>query len=82
MYMIYMISRISGILCCLVMAATIAGAQATPNGPIEPPRKANVRAPAAAAITAEPFDGASIEKMASQCVTLETELGAIEIAFA
>lgn len=29
---------------------------------------------------AEPFDGASVEKMAAQCVTLETELGAIEIA--
>jgi len=28
----------------------------------------------------EPFDGASVEKMAAQCVTLETELGAIEIA--
>jgi peptidyl-prolyl cis-trans isomerase B (cyclophilin B) len=28
----------------------------------------------------EPFDGASIEKMAGQCVTLETELGPIEIA--
>jgi peptidyl-prolyl cis-trans isomerase B (cyclophilin B) len=27
----------------------------------------------------EPFDGASVEKMASQCVTLETEVGAIEI---
>lgn len=51
------------------------------SGVTETPKKANNRtqAPAAAA-TAEPFDGASIEKMASQCVTLETELGAIEIA--
>ena len=30
--------------------------------------------------SAEPFDGASLEKLAGQCVTLETELGAIEIA--
>ena len=30
--------------------------------------------------TPEPFDGATVEKMASHCVTLETELGAIEIA--
>src|SRR5262249_14177394 len=29
---------------------------------------------------ADPFEGASVEKMASECVTLETELGAIEIA--
>ena len=51
------------------------------SGVTETPKKANNRtqAPAAAA-TAEPFDGASIEKMASQCVTLETDLGAIEIA--
>ena len=27
----------------------------------------------------EPFDGASVEKMAAQCVSLETELGTIEI---
>ena len=50
--------------------------------PTEPPKKANVRTPEAAVTnTPEPFDGATVEKMASQCVTLETELGAIEIAF-
>lgn len=41
--------------------------------------KANPRAVSTEAV-AEPFDGASVEKMATQCVTLETELGAIEIA--
>jgi peptidyl-prolyl cis-trans isomerase B (cyclophilin B) len=47
-----------------------------------PPQKANPRAAAAAQTenVAEPFDGASVEKMAANCVTLETELGAIEIA--
>jgi peptidyl-prolyl cis-trans isomerase B (cyclophilin B) len=29
--------------------------------------------------SAEPFDGTSVEKMSKQCVTLETELGNIEI---
>jgi peptidyl-prolyl cis-trans isomerase B (cyclophilin B) len=43
------------------------------------PQKANSRATAPPA-AAEPFDGASVEKLASQCVTLETELGAIDIA--
>lgn len=43
----------------------------------EPLKKANTRA--APTETAEPFDGASVETMASQCVTLETELGPIEI---
>lgn len=54
--------------------ATVVAAQ-------EPPQKANARdaAPAAENV-AEPFDGASVEKMAAYCVTLETELGAIEIA--
>lgn len=45
----------------------------------ESPKKANSRE-AAPEVAAEPFDGASVEKLAANCVTLETELGAIEIA--
>lgn len=44
----------------------------------EPPKKANSRITAEAA--ADPYDAASVETMAAQCVTLETELGPIEIA--
>jgi peptidyl-prolyl cis-trans isomerase B (cyclophilin B) len=74
--------RLSAIVFCLILGVTVASGQATPNGPVEGPKKANARTTAPAPATAaEPFDGASIEKMASQCVTLETELGAIEIAF-
>ncbi len=65
----------------LVAFAPTVLAQATPNGPIEAPKKANRRT--AEVVTApppEPFDGAPVEKMAGQCVTLETELGPIEIA--
>jgi len=62
----------------LVLGVTTVRAQS--NGPIEPPKKANARTEATA-LPAEPFDGASVEKMASQCVTLETELGNIEIGF-
>lgn len=72
--------RILSAVILVMICTTIAAAQATPNGPIEGPRKANSRA-AAPTVAAEPFDGASVEQMASQCVTLETELGAIEIAF-
>lgn len=43
------------------------------------PKKANTRTPNAETV-ADPFDGASVEKMGSQCVTLETEIGAIDIA--
>jgi peptidyl-prolyl cis-trans isomerase B (cyclophilin B) len=42
------------------------------------PKKANSRT--VATETAEPFEGATIEKLGAQCVTLETEPGAIEIA--
>lgn len=48
--------------------------------PQEPPKKANTRGTTAPVEAADPFDGASIETLASQCVTLETEAGAIEIA--
>jgi cyclophilin family peptidyl-prolyl cis-trans isomerase len=44
----------------------------------EPAKKANARPVITEA--SEPFDGASVEKMGAQCVTLQTELGAIEIA--
>lgn len=49
------------------------------SGVQEPPKKANAR-DAAPEVVTEPFDGASVEKLAASCVTLETELGAIEIA--
>ncbi|MFN2406237.1 MAG: peptidylprolyl isomerase [Pyrinomonadaceae bacterium] len=44
------------------------------------PKKVNTRTTSAPTETADPFDGASLEKLASQCVTLETEIGAIEMA--
>src|ERR1044071_5549971 len=56
----------------LIIAILIFGAQ-------DAPKKANART-TTEVTAAEPFDGASVEKMASQCVTLETELGAIDIA--
>jgi len=54
-------------------------ARAQSNAPIEAPKKANART-TPEVTAAEPFDGASVEKMGAQCVTLETEVGAIEIA--
>lgn len=43
------------------------------------PKKMNERPANAPAVAPEPFDGALVEKMAAQCVTLETEAGVIEI---
>ena len=45
----------------------------------ETPKKANARPAESAQPKPEPFDGASIEKMTGQCVTIETEQGPIVI---
>jgi peptidyl-prolyl cis-trans isomerase B (cyclophilin B) len=42
-------------------------------------KKANPRPAESVAAAPEPFDGASVEKMAANCVSLESELGIIEI---
>ena len=57
----------------------LTNARAQSNAATEPPKKANARATVETP-AAEPFDGASVEKMAAQCVTLDTDLGAIDIA--
>jgi peptidyl-prolyl cis-trans isomerase B (cyclophilin B) len=65
---------------CLMSFAIAAVAQ-EPRPPESQPdtaKKANAR-PAEPVAAPEPFDGASVEKMAAQCVSLETELGTIEI---
>ena len=72
---IFRINRIVGLI-----LLTVASANAQSGEPEEPAKKANART-TPATVAAEPFDGATAEKMASQCVTLETELGAIEMAF-
>jgi len=65
------------LLLCLsaVGAQEIPKAEATPD----PAKKANTRPAQVVANTPEPFDGATVETMSAQCVTLETETGAIEI---
>ena len=64
----------------IVSLVLVTAVRAQSNNQIEPPKKANARATATPAPAGDPFDGATVEKMAGQCVTLETELGAIEIA--
>ncbi len=51
-----------------------------PADPVaDPNKKANTRPAETVSRSSEPYDGASVEKMAEQCVTLETEAGSIEI---
>jgi peptidyl-prolyl cis-trans isomerase B (cyclophilin B) len=72
---------------CIVAAAQEATPTPTPGQNANsqqktesaPPKKINAR-PADSSVPArEPFDGASVEQMAGQCVRFETEAGAIEI---
>ena len=69
----------NGIALIALSLALATAASAQSNAPIEAPKKANART-APEVLAAEPFDGASVEKMGAQCVTLETELGAIDLA--
>ena len=62
--------------CISTARAQQPGAQAKPEEAA--PAKKNAR-PADATPKPEPFDGASVAEMAAECVTLDTEAGAIEI---
>jgi peptidyl-prolyl cis-trans isomerase B (cyclophilin B) len=55
------------------------GQEPAKSGDSAEPKKANARSAEVIITQAEPYDGASVEKMAGQCVTLETQAGAIEI---
>jgi peptidyl-prolyl cis-trans isomerase B (cyclophilin B) len=85
--------RIIGVCACAFMLVAAAFAQvsvpaAQSDNPAQPnssnnaeagPSKKNERPAALTAKPSEPFDGASVEKMAGQCVRLETEAGNIEM---
>ncbi len=60
----------------LLITSGIALAQ---NPVANEPKKANSRPAEVSAPQPEPFDGAPVERMGEHCVTLETEIGAIEI---
>ena len=63
----------------LVAGITLVIKAQNPTPPTEAAKKANTRPVASASPKAEPFDAATVEKMNGQCVTLETEQGAIVI---
>jgi peptidyl-prolyl cis-trans isomerase B (cyclophilin B) len=68
------------ILILLICAAVALSQNPPPN--TETLKKANTQPVAEApppTAKSEPFDGATVEKMTGQCVTLDTEVGAIEI---
>lgn len=66
---------------CLLACSICVSAQehaATPDAS-SLPKKANARPADVLVVRPDPFEGAPVEKMAAQCVTLETEGGPIEI---
>jgi len=67
-------------ICYAFGSTALAQTPSTPaNNSVQLPKKSNERPAASAATKPEPFDGATVEKMAAQCVTLETEAGSILI---
>jgi len=67
-------------ICGFVLSiAAVAAAAQNPAPSAETMKKANARPTETAQTKSDPFDGASIEKMSGQCVSLQTEQGAIVI---
>lgn len=74
--------RVVLLMFCLLSFASLALAQETTptqTNPAPTPPKKNARPSDSQAPASEPFDNASVEKMAGQCVKLETEAGVIMI---
>jgi len=67
-----------GVVTCLLLALAPVTFAQSPD-PVDSAKKTNVRPADTPAIPREPFDRAPGEKMAGQCVTLETEAGTIVI---
>ncbi len=72
-------SRINFVLLLATSLAYAVSVSAQSGQPTDAAKKANSRPVESAPRATEPFDGASAEKMAAQCVTLGTEAGAIDI---
>lgn len=73
----HLLSSILVVLGCAIFAA--AQQPAKPEAASDAAKKVNARPAEAVVSKPDPFDVAAVEKMALQCVTLETEAGAIEI---
>ncbi len=74
------IPKLLPIIGCLAILALVASAQEPQPSPRpHSAKKANARPQDPDSPRPEPFDGASVEKMAAQCVTLETEAGSIDL---
>lgn len=64
---------------CLACIGLVVSRPAQSQSPADTDKKANVRPADTTAPPPEPFDGVPITKLSGQCVTLDTEVGIIEI---
>ncbi len=64
--------------CAVICVSVFAQEKPTDTETKKPVKKANQR-PATPTVRADPFDKATVEAMAAQCVTFDTEAGAIEM---
>lgn len=67
------------VLLSVALLASVVSAAAQSGQPTERAKKANARPAETVVPSKEPFEGAPVEKMTGQCVSLETDLGSIEI---
>jgi peptidyl-prolyl cis-trans isomerase B (cyclophilin B) len=65
--------------CCVLTFLTSTFGQGQAQSPADTAKKANARPTGVTEPAREPFDGVAPEKMAGQCVTLDTEVGSIVI---
>src|SRR5258706_8042423 len=71
---LHLLSCVLVLISCLALSAIAQSGSQTGAA-----KKANARPAEASTTKPDPFDGASVEKMAANCVSFETELGVIEI---
>src|SRR3954469_1075403 len=74
-----MLNRFLIVVSFLLLWSIAVIAQGQPQSPAENARKANSRPTTVAEPSKDPFDGVPAEKLAGQCVTLDTEAGVIII---
>jgi len=73
------INFLSFLFALIGIAAFVVSSSAQSGQQTDAAKKANARPAEVLAGAPEPFDGAPVEKMATQCVSIETEPGTIEI---
>jgi len=74
-----MLKTLTLIIICLVIPAATANAQESTPKDVKKVNKRPVTQPPKNAAKSEPFEKATVEEMAAQCVKLETEAGIIEL---